>query len=517
MKRRIGRIFAFAFLCLMFSTATSAYAVIPQLLGPLSALVGIIGPILGFLAAAILTVWMFARDAFRMLIFRVQEFISRHKVVVSLLAIAIVGGISWLTYQVVKPSDLPITTTNKKAPLITQSGAMKLDKTGHLSSSWSTFRGGMTRTGHLDNLPGPTAGNPIWIFKETNAVAVDFSSSPAVVGDRLYVGSAQGSIFSSGGAVYCLDATNGEVIWRYSVPVQIFSSPTVAGGRVYVGEGFHQDVDCHLRCLDANSGQEIWSFPTASHVESTPSVSQGKVYFGAGTDGVYCVDALEGKEIWHYPSIHVDISPLISDGKVFFGTGYGEYQIFSLDANTGKEIWSKPVAYPVWGSPSIHEDTVFFGLGNGNFIESADEPKGRVIAVNVKTGEPIWRYESEDAVLTAVAYRDGLVYFGSRDGNVYVLKADTGELHWKASIGHPVVSSPAITEKMVYFGANNGIIYGVDLSSGETQWSFDTDEITGGLQIYSSPAIANEKLYVGSTDRYIFCLGKKDDISIEDR
>ena len=175
------------------------------------------------------------------------------------------------------------------------------------------------------------------MFKGTGGVVVDFSSSPAVVGSRVYVAAAQGSFFSSGGVVYCLDADSGVDLWRYDMPLQVFSSPAVAGGRVYVGEGFHQDADCHLYCLDADSGRVIWQFQTASHVESTPIVSQGKVYFGAGDDGVYCVDALEGKQIWHYPFGHVDVSPVIWKGKVYFGTGYGGYRIHAVDANTGEK------------------------------------------------------------------------------------------------------------------------------------------------------------------------------------
>ena len=290
------------------------------------------------------------------------------------------------------------------------------------------------------------------------------------------------------------------------IPVQIFSSPTVAGGRVYVGEGFHQDADCHLHCLDANSGRVIWTFKTASHVESTPFVSQGKVYFGAGNDGVYCLDALEGKVIWHYPAIHVDTSPAVWRGKVYFGTGYGEYRIYAVDANSGAEVWSKRVDYPVWGSPSADGDTVFFGLGNGNFIESAEVPKGRVTARNAETGEQIWEYEAEDSVLTAVAYRNGFVYFGSRDGGVYALNAADGALGWKSPIGHPVVSSPAVTESSVYVGADNGVIYKIDIDSGRIVWQFDTDKITGGEPIYSSPVIANGKLYIGLKD-YLLCLG----------
>ena len=487
------------FLCIAFNSAATAHAVIPQLLGPLSALVSIIPQILAVVGIAFLTAFVFARDWLQALFYRIRES-APLKAIVLILVLAIVGGIAWVTYQVLQPSQ-PYSMTTANVRPTTQSTPGELAK-----HAWSAFRGGIARTGHIDNLPGPTRATASWSSKGQGGVVVDFSSSPAVVGTRVYIAAAQGSFFSSGGAVYCLDANSGNVLWQYSTSVQIFSSPTVAGGRVYVGEGFHQDTDCNLHCLDANNGSVIWDFKTASHVESSPFVSQGKVYFGAGDDGVYCVDALEGKEIWHYPSLHVDMSPAVWKGKVYFGTGYGEYRIYAVDANRGVEIWSKRVDYPAWGSPSANGDTVFFGLGNGNFLQSAEEPKGRVIAVNAQTGERIWSYEAADSVLTAVAYHNGFVYFGSRDGHVYALNAANGELHWKSRIGNPIVSSPAVTENSVYVGADNGVMYSIDIANGGVMWEFDTDRITGGEPIYSSPAIANGKLYVGSKD-YLLCLG----------
>lgn len=498
MKRRAGYIFLLAVLFFTFSVATPAFAVIPQLIGPLSALAGIIGPILGFIGIALVTAFVFARDTLKMIIYAIGRFIARYKVAVfTILIVAILGSGFWI-YQATRPIG------------INAAGVTEAAEGKRASSSWSTFRGTIARTGHLDNLPGPTTGELIWRFKATGA-AVDFSSSPAVIGDRVYIGSTHGSIFSSSGVIYCIDANTGADLWKYPGQTPVFSAPSVVAGRVYVGEGFHQDSNCHLRCLDANTGELIWTFPTTSHTESGPTISQGKVYFSAGADGVYCVDALEGQEIWHYPSVHVDISPLVWKGTAYFGSGYGIYRIFAVDANTGEELWTEQVDYPVWGSPTNHEDTVFFGLGNGNFLESNPNPKGRVIAVNAKTGEQIWMYEVPDAVLTAIVYQNGFIYFGSRDGHVYALNAADGQLHWKSSIGTPVVSSPAVTEKMVYVGANNGSIYGMDISNGAVTWSFDTNEVAGGLKIYSSPAIANGKLYIGSSDRYIFCLGDAPD------
>ena len=498
-KLLLTAILSFVFL----ASASPAYAVIPQLLGPLTALLSIIPQILAFVGVALLTALVFARDTVKMLFYKCRDFAAAHKVPVTIFSVVILVGFVWGTYLLI---DIWQSAVGSRQSI---KGSLPIanNQQSTANKTWSTFRGGKNRTGHVDGLPGPTHGTLAWVFRDEEAMAVDFSSSPAIVGNRLYIGSTHGSIFSLGGATYCIDIESKKVVWRHSSDIPIFSPPAVAGGRVYIGEGYHQDSNCHLRCLDAKTGDLIWSFKTTSHVESTPFISQGKLYFTGGADGVYCVDALEGQEIWHYGDIHADMSPVVHNGIVYFGTGYGDYKVFAVDANTGAEIWSKQMPYPVWGSPSASENLVFFGLGRGNFSESAPIPAGKVVAFNAETGDTVWEHEAEDAVLTAIAIQDGSVIFGSRDGYVYSLGATDGKLNWKTDLGGPVVSSPAVTPEVVYAAAKNGYIYALSADSGEMQWEFNTRTVTRNIEFYSSPAVANGLLYIGSSDRYIFCLG----------
>ncbi len=68
----------------------------------------------------------------------------------------------------------------------------------------------------------------------------DVRSSPAVVGDTVYVG--------GGDACYGLARDDGEERWRVAFGDFVYSSPAVADGRVYIGS-----ADGHLYCLDDES------------------------------------------------------------------------------------------------------------------------------------------------------------------------------------------------------------------------------------------------------------------------
>lgn len=490
--------------CVCFTT--TAHAVIPQLIGPLTALLAIIPQILAFVGVAILTSLVFARDTTKSIFYKIRNFLTMRRIIVSLVSLVVLIGLAILTFQLVSNS------IKNTAQITVVEKTETNENNVIIGKPWTTFRSNANRTGHVDDMPGPFIGTPAWIFKTEGMQTVQFLSSPAIVGNRLYIGATRGSVFSVRGATYCIDTDTQKVVWRNDSDIPIVSSPAVVAGRVYIGEGFHEDSGCRLRCLDAKTGDPIWSFTTASHVESTPFITQGRLYFSAGADGIYCIDALAGEEIWHYPAVHADISPLVKDGKVYFGTGYGQYKMYALDAQTGDEIWSTPAPYSVWGNPSGYENLVFFGLGKGNFSESASIPEGKVVALNAETGDIVWEYEAEDAVLTAIAVHNGYVTFGSRDGYVYTLTATSGELNWKTYLQGAVVSSPAVTQDAVYAATGNGSIFSLSVNDGSIKWEYDAQEVAIGLNFMSSPAIANEKLYIGSNNRYIFCIGGTDPI-----
>ena len=327
------------------------------------------------------------------------------------------------------------------------------------------------------------------------------ASSPTVDGDRVYIGVVLASAFKGSGAVYCVDRKTGKKIWMFNdggAMKDVFSSPCVAGGRVYIGEGFHQHADCKLYCLDATTGKKLWEFATRSHTESTPSVVNGKVYFGAGDDGLYCLDAATGKEKWHLTGLHVDANPLVIDNRLYGGSGagdaYKETALFCVDADTGAEHWRMPVDLPVWGMPALQGEYLYAGLGNGNFLESADKPAGAVLCVERATGKRVWRYDVADGVHVRVCVDEQHVWFASRDQHCYCVDRRDGRLCWKKDLGSPILASPylvpATGDAGLYVAASDGPVRRLDPETGEITWTFDAaKDADQRATLFSSPAV----------------------------
>ena len=105
------------------------------------------------------------------------------------------------------------------------------------------------------------------------------------------------------------------------------------------------------------------------------------------------------------------------------------------------------------------------------------------------------RIDSSPAVV------NGVVYFGSGDGNVYALNASTGAKLW--SLYHrrrSVISSPAVANGVVYIGSDDDNVYALNASTGAKLWSYTT-----GSNVGSSPAVVNGVVYVGSGRRQRVC------------
>ena len=81
---------------------------------------------------------------------------------------------------------------------------------------------------------------------------------------------------------------------------------------------------------------------------------------------------------------------------------------------------------------------------------------------------------------------------------------DELELLWKFETGGTVYSSPSIADGKVYFGSHDSYLYCLDSDTGKLLWKYET-----GSFVFSSPAVVDGKIYFGSLDSYLYCFGAR--------
>ena len=224
-----------------------------------------------------------------------------------------------------------------------------------------------------------------------------------------------------------------------------------------------------------------WKFPTGDRVISSPVFKDNVIYFGGDDGNIYAVDAASGHQIWKRTTNGpVPASPAIDDGTLYIGSYDGKF--YALDAKTGAVKWK----FATEGERRF-EAKGLHGL----------QPKNQTIA------DPF------DVFLSSPVVANGIVYFGSGDGNVYALDAAAGDLRWKFKTGDVVHASPALVDGVLFFGSWDSYFYAVDAATGKDKWHFHAGEdalIHNQVGFQSSPAVANGVVYTGCRDANLYAL-----------
>jgi outer membrane protein assembly factor BamB len=173
--------------------------------------------------------------------------------------------------------------------------------------------------------------------------------------------------------------------------------------------------------------------------------------------------------------------------SVFVAGGLGELN--KLDAQTGKLIWrfqsqGKEIPAP----PTVANGIVYFGSTDGN-----------VYAVNADNGTQLWEFTTDGTILGSPTVDNGVVYAGSDNGSLYALDAQTGNKLWSyhAAPGNEIVSVETVT-------VANGSIYGTSSNNTSHSFAFAVDAKTGAQtwiqqvnnELLSAPQFSDGKLYV---------------------
>lgn len=365
------------------------------------------------------------------------------------------------------------------------------------------FRGNENHTGVINTEPLKSSLERKFAFQTQGLIR----STPAIEGEALYFGSADGNLYSlnknngekkwsfqTNGSItsspaltnnfvvissrdkniYAVDKQTGKLKWKYGMGEDIdlpwgfdnfVSSPLIVNNEIYVGSG---DGNLYKLSIDGNL---IWKYKTQFRVRSTPAFNKGVVYFG-DTDGtMYALEANSGKLKWSYDTQGKNLnpdefgtdrkaimsSPAISEGKITFGARDGF--LYTLDEETGKFLWQFEYPNISWviGSPAVENNRVYVGTSDGRFFHCLD----------LTTGKEIWNLNTGTIVWTSGSIVKDMIYFGDSDGNVYGAKKENGELVFKYKVGDKIFSSPVIDNSTLYVGSDDGNLYALSGSPKE--------------------------------------------------
>jgi outer membrane protein assembly factor BamB len=204
------------------------------------------------------------------------------------------------------------------------------------------------------------------------------------------------------------------------------------------------------------------------------------------------------------------------------GSGGGS-NITLSNVTSLKLKWSFNIGADVTASPAV-------ATINGTSLAFVGGWNGWFYAANAVTGQEIWKFEvdlvgpcsvNNCRIASSPDVTNGIVYFGAENAYLYALNAASGALVWKQQLANPnngyeIWSSPAVYNNVVYVGLAShgdspcvvGQVVARNASTGATVWSFSTIDETScpggsncvGAGVWASPALdtTNGILYVGT-------------------
>jgi outer membrane protein assembly factor BamB len=253
----------------------------------------------------------------------------------------------------------------------------------------------------------------------------------------------------------------------------------------------------------------IGSGTGAGRFLSSPIVSEDIIYALDTSGNVVSLQASTGEVLWH-----ADITPAERDrpiiggglavggGKVFVTSPHAE--VLALDAKTGQPLWRIPTQSPIRAAPTLAEGRLYV-LTISNQLEVLD----------VETGNRLWNHAgiTEFAGLLGTAnpaVSKGVVVVTYSSGEICALRAENGHPLWTetltatkrpdslSALAH-IRALPIIDQNTVLVVGHNQKMAAYDLRRGGRLW----ERSIGGLR---TPAVVGEYIFMITSHNEILCL-----------
>jgi outer membrane protein assembly factor BamB len=329
-------------------------------------------------------------------------------------------------------------------------------------------------------------------------------------------------------------------LWSY--PLKGRGTPVVAAGRVYAmgyrGEG--ESLREGIVCLDERDGKLLWERfwrdgPTdtvySRYSISSPTIDpeNGNVYFRSAGGLLMCATR-DGEPLWErslveeygqltFPNGRVGAPLLVGDLlivhiiSVTWGPlGPARDRFHAFDRKTGECVW---ISTP--GETPIDNSFSFPAVANrgGRLVIYAETGCGHLVALDARSGDPLWRYRMATGAANAspvVVGEDRLVMIhggenldSSSQGRMVCVRLPDDpapgpkgpvEVGPEAELWRQEIlafsSSPVVAEGRVYQTDEDGVLHCVDLETGKHLW----EKKLAADQVHASPLFADGKLYV---------------------
>jgi eukaryotic-like serine/threonine-protein kinase len=288
----------------------------------------------------------------------------------------------------------------------------------------------------------------------------------------------------------------------------------------------------YLIALELESGEQKWQFKLSQQSPfsfnfpdscSAPVVAKEVVYIGSYDGHLYGLDISSGDLTWSF-KIANDMKlslPAIKEEILCINSNNG--YLYAIDLTTKQEKWKfeTGVASPFTIPVSVIAKERVYVVGSDH----------QLYVLNLDDGQLLWTFSLGNIPLSHPAITDDIICLAGNNGYLYALNTDTGRQLWMSRLNDTFSwSSPIINQETVYV-SSQGCLRAIDLQTGSQLWQFQTPFLDqwvfnpqiwffellsqvgkafsrniNGMEQFSEPVIADETIYVGCSNGYLYAL-----------
>lgn len=247
-------------------------------------------------------------------------------------------------------------------------------------------------------------------------------------------------------------------MWKTVVPFKTLglgtgTSPVLFGNLVIIQRDEDEGKESVIAAYDKKTGGEVWKTRRPVQISwSTPalvSVEGRTELVTNGSEFAIAYDPATGRELWRTTGVESNAihTPLVGKGLVIMTAGYPAKKVIAIRpgavAASRRVAWeySKGTGYVL--SNILYGDYVYL-LTDSGVITCLDAATG---AVQYEGGRPP---VASRFMGSPVAY-GGLIALTSEDGDTFMVKAGPSHVVVRTNtVGEPVYSSPALANGRIY-------------------------------------------------------------------
>ena len=289
------------------------------------------------------------------------------------------------------------------------------------------------------------------------------------------------------GTVRALDARTGAERWTSELgaglapeAASVFAPPAADGGDVLVGN------QRHLAALDGATGAAAWSVdpvPGGAYSQSLAAVAIGDGVvvgvFHRELGGVIAWDRATGAERWRLDdrlAVAINASPVIDAerGQVIIVNGRTE--VAALDLATGAPRWQvrlDPQGFD-WGNATVGAPALAHG------VVVVPTLYRDLVALDAASGLELWRFAARPGPLRTTHYRGAgeagfeaspvitgdVVWAADTSGRLAALELRTGAPLWQTDLGAPVLAGLAVAGDWLVVASYDGTVRALSTRAG---------------------------------------------------